>query len=250
MERGFGRIGRKGRTLGAAAALLFAQPGETGTRVDHSATPVAAPIEHTSHRPNTGSVDSGSTHTEPSAPLSAEDEARRREHEKFRDQMWEKLRDVLPEGFSSYVVTGVEGKGIYDEFITIQGPDGKEYGQVYPDEGDGGHLIWNIGENEERFLKDHGIFPPPYELTAPEDISLIIGDVDSITKLQKAEDGFRDEWPSAMAVITQPDGTMVANPEYYAAQDAFVASQQGKYAELAILQEDDQEEEDEDNDDQ
>lgn len=256
MERFRRRVERAARVVGAAG-LLFAQPGDTTPRVDRAPAATAPALEESEHDSTTfdSGANSDATSHDVVTPLSAEDETRRREHEKFRDEMMDKLSEALPPGFSVQVTTGIkrEGdaafQGMYDEFITIRGPQGDEYGQVYPDEGDGGHLLWTMGEDSERFLSAHGIHPEPYELSTPQDVSLMLDDVNTIGKLEQAEAAFDAEWPAGTQLVTHDDGTITGNQEYYDAREAFRASQSGTYAELAILQDDDEEEDDEEDED-
>lgn len=250
-ESRLGRKLRRGAQVGAAFVLANASVENHTPPVKPAAEPV---IDVRSSDRDTAS-EAPIQEEIPQRTLSSEDEARRREHERARDKAMEELGKVLPEGFSVQVTVGVqregeEMRGIYDEFITIRGPHGKEYGQVYVDEVDS-TLIYSLSEDEQRFLNNHNQYAQQYELSTPADVSLMIDDVNSIAALEKAQDAFDAEWPTDSHIVTHEDGTMTANEEYYAAREAFAESQRSAYAELAILQEeeDDESEEDEDNED-
>lgn len=151
--------------------------------------------------------------------LSDEDEERRSEHEDFRDRAMGDLAQALPEGFTASVIVQEKGKGVYDEYIQISGPRGEDYGNVYPDEGDGGHLIWFPSEKDTSLLAKYGIDHQPFELSTPSDITMVVDDVRATEEARAAEQALKDRW-YGNELLTDENGTITMNPEYASAQQA------------------------------
>lgn len=149
--------------------------------------------------------------------LSAEDYDRAEEHGAFKQKAIEKIITSLPEGFSLQYTTEVEGEPIYDEYITVVGPKGKEYGKIYAD--DEGNLSYYPDENLNNFFSGvtHQLLEPK-DLGDPEFINALITQSSVLEGYQEEWEQFQRDWPVEEREIVT-DGVYSLDPDYEAEEN-------------------------------
>ncbi len=192
------RFGWKARVLAAFLAL----GGVTGLITWlHDRVSSEPPAPTAPDHPDNDSAASGGSEPPPwtdaeDTGLEGEDAERAAEHAEFKRKIADAIAEVLPNEYGLYWVTAESGQRLYDEFLTLTGPDGSPLGQIYPSEFDG-VLSFTVDDDLSEFVEFITGSPMGrVDFSDPADTVTLL---DEVAELESARQAFLDHqhsWPA------------------------------------------------------